>query len=57
MSRNISGDRTFTDNIGVHIELAAFSAEYNEEEINPGYLKDDYGVVWNRTAQTKTSEL
>ena len=45
------GDDNFMDKVGNHIETAYYSGE--PVEIAPGYFRDDFGVVWNRTGADK----
>jgi uroporphyrinogen decarboxylase len=43
------GDPDFASKLGNHImKLARYSPE-KWTEVKPGYLKDEFGVVWNRT--------
>jgi len=47
------GDPDFYDKIGVHIELASYAGFPTEDPKNPGYFKDDFGVIWNRNGVDK----
>jgi uroporphyrinogen decarboxylase len=42
-------DPDFEGKIGGHIERASFSGPFGVETERPGFFRDDYGVVWNKT--------
>ncbi|MCL1795844.1 MAG: uroporphyrinogen decarboxylase [Clostridia bacterium] len=44
-------DDRFMDRVGNHIETAYYAGE--PVQIAPGYFRDDFGVVWNRTGADK----
>ena len=44
-------DDAFESKIGNHIHEAYYSG--NPTEVRPGFFKDDFGVVWNRTGVDK----
>jgi uroporphyrinogen decarboxylase len=43
------GDPDFEGKIGGHIERATFSGPWGPETERPGFFRDDFGVVWNKT--------
>ncbi len=43
------GDPDFEEKILGHIERASFSGPFGVETDRPGFFRDDYGVVWNKT--------
>jgi len=42
-------DAQFEPKIGGHIERATFSGPWGPETERPGFFRDDFGVVWNKT--------
>lgn len=42
-------DEDFEGKIGGHIERANFSGPNGPETSRPGFFRDDFGVVWNKT--------
>lgn len=46
-------DPDFEGKIGGHIERALFSGPFGAETERPGFFRDDYGVVWNKTGVDK----
>lgn len=43
------GDDGFEGKIGGHIERANFSGPVGPQTERPGFFRDDFGVVWNKT--------
>ena len=46
-------DADFEGRLGGHIERANFSGPVGPETDRPGFFKDDFGVVWNKTGVDK----
>ncbi len=44
------GDPGYVDRIGTHVSAARYR---QAEQIRPGYFKDRFGIVWNRTGVDK----
>jgi uroporphyrinogen decarboxylase len=42
-------DPDFEPKIGGHIERALFSGPFGPETEKPGFFRDDFGVIWNKT--------
>ena len=47
------GDENFSSKIGNHISGTYYSGDTEPVPGKPGYFKDDFGVVWNRTGADK----
>ncbi len=43
------GDPDFEQHIGDHLAMLRLNSQSPWEEIRPGYFRDPWGVVWNRT--------
>ena len=43
------GDEDFRDRIGCHIAMVMHAPSESWTEVAPGYWRDEFGVVWNRT--------
>jgi len=43
------GDDRFEDKIGNHMAILSHRKAFPWDEISPGHLRDEWGVVWNRT--------
>ncbi|MHB1458828.1 MAG: uroporphyrinogen decarboxylase family protein [Armatimonadota bacterium] len=46
------GDLDFEDKIGNHIARFSHRKHARWDEIKPGHMRDEWGVVWNRTIDT-----
>jgi len=43
------GDRHFEQHLGNHLAMLRLGSKREWEEIKPGYFRDVWGVIWNRT--------